>query len=115
MEDTEKLIKNYTEHMTISVLPEDVIRQCSSRSGAELLKKGHEQLQKGEAEQEKKKGKSNILDREFRKILFSDEEKAEIKRIVFGKRISGQVFTSYYKDISADRDESVIGWVEDTT
>ncbi|MDY4970465.1 MAG: hypothetical protein SO101_09425, partial [Lachnospiraceae bacterium] len=51
MEDTEIMIKNYTEYMTLSVLPEEVIRQCSSsRPGSELLKKGHEFLQNGEAE-----------------------------------------------------------------
>ena len=51
MEDTEKMIKNYIEYMTLSTLTESVIRQCIiSQSGSELLKKGHEYLQKGEAQ-----------------------------------------------------------------
>ena len=204
MEDTEKLIKNYTEYMTLSVLPEEVIRQCSSRPGFELLKKGHEFLQNGEAEKavecyrkaaekgekdsyfalsicyergigvpvdqeqaaamlkiavrlrkremyeamgaeacdnrkmdeaigaeacdnpkmdeaigteacDNRKRSRNLLDREFMNILFSAEKKERIKRIVFGKKVSEQAFYGYYKDISADRDESVIGWVKNNT
>lgn len=51
MEDIEKMTKNYAEYMTLSALPEAVVRQCSRfDTGATLLKKGHEYLQCGEEE-----------------------------------------------------------------
>ena len=181
MEDTEKLIKNYTEYMTLSVLPENVIRQFSiSQSGSELLKKGHEFLQNGEAQKavecyrkaaekgetdscfalsicyeygigvptdpkqaaalferaaklrrqgiydlmgagaydtkkDQVRVKKDKINRMAPGIFFPNEGRSKIKRIVFGRKISAQAFSGDYKDFSADRDGSVIGWMEDTT
>lgn len=218
MEEAENLIENYTEYMTLSALPEAVIRQCSRvDTGAVLLKKGHEYLKSGEAEkavecykgaakkgeadayfalsvcyefgigmqadlkqadamfekaarlrkqgiyevmgaeayidsrresrgepllirqlrQEKKKQmnhenqnlsqsptqekKKCIMSGNFKNILFpsssltKERKLLRIKHIVFEERINDKAYNSYYKDISASGDGSVIGWIEDVT
>lgn len=64
-------------------------------------------------------GKKNYLDRDFKEILFEGTDKiceaGRIKKIIFSNLITENANQHPYRDISEDRDWSVIGWIEPTS